>query len=68
MLKLVGDVLANAPAALNEACSCRGILAGLESVGAFDVLTLQTLLEQDHAEVKLSKVLARQHYRPSSQG
>ena len=54
MLKLVDDVLANPPAALREACSCRGILAGLETVGAFDVPTLRTLLEQDYAEVKQS--------------
>ena len=54
VLKLVDDVLANAPAALREACSCRGILAGLETVGAFDVPTLRTLLEQDYAEVKQS--------------
>ena len=45
VLKLVGDVLAHAPAALSEACSCGGILAGLESVSAFDVPTLRTLLE-----------------------
>ena len=48
VLKLVDDVLANAPAALREACSCRGILAGLETAGAFDVRTLRTLLEQDY--------------------
>ena len=54
VLKLVDDVLANAPAALREACSCRGILAGLETAGAFDVRTLRTLLEQDYAEVKQS--------------
>ena len=51
VLKLVDDVLANAPAALREAC---GILAGLETAGAFDVRTLRTLLEQDYAEVKQS--------------
>ena len=44
VLKLVNDVLANAPAALREACSCL----------AFDVRTLRTLLEQDYAEVKQS--------------
>ena len=54
VLKLVDDVLANVPAALREACSCRGILAGLETAGAFDVRTLWTLLEQDYAEVKQS--------------
>ena len=54
VLKLVDDVLANAPAALREACSCRGILAGLETADAFDVRTLRTLLEQDYAEVKQS--------------
>ena len=51
MLNLVDGVLANAPAALREACSCRGILARLETVGAYDV---PTLLEHDYAEVKLS--------------
>ena len=56
VLKRVDDVLANAPAALREACSCRGILAGLETAGAFDVKgrTLRTLLEKDYAEVKQS--------------
>ena len=54
--KLVDDVLTNAPAALREACSCRGVLAGLETAGAFDVKgrTLRTLLEKDYAEVKQS--------------
>ena len=37
VLQLVDYVLANAPAALREACSRDGILAGLERVGAFDV-------------------------------
>ena len=53
MLQIVDYVLANAPAALREACSRDGILAGLERVGAFDVPSLRTMLAQDYAGVKV---------------
>ena len=53
MLQIVDYVLANAPAALREACSRDGILVGLERVGAFDVPSLRTMLAQDYAGVKV---------------
>ena len=50
--KLVDSVLADAPAPLREACDRAGIIAGLDSVGAYSVSVLRSLLEQDYAGVK----------------
>jgi hypothetical protein len=50
--RLVDGVLAEAPAPLREVCDRAGILSGLLRIGAGDLNTLGSLLENDYAEVK----------------
>lgn len=50
--QLVDSVLGTVPSALRTVCDRSGILAGLESVGAVDVMMLRSLMEQDYVEVK----------------
>ena len=54
--ELVDGVLASVPAPLREACDRAGILQGLGELGACDLGTLGSMLDEDYAEVKAAVI------------